>query len=550
MSEPSHKYQTYEIEVNTISPIHIQGKKIEYGEGMVKLNRRDDKKGRDYAYLIDNDILCEWLYELDEKNLTCVNAYAKFFSEEQVKKFNDLNRRKPYLEDFLKAYKIGNKTLLSLLEALSQDDKYFKIFKGRAFIGNKNNFIQNRKGEYYIPGSSLKGALRTAVLYSIIKSIKDKDPAWYCKNVILPVLGNVRKFINAKKDKNKLKEHFAKEIEKKIFKNFAPYDEDMKDTQGNPNDEQRDLMRIFKISDIKIRRDSLPKEEEIKVITLKGNNEPYEKYRARVECYESSETLKARMSIDIYLMERFYRNYEKSNSPLHFPFDLKNPISSIEKMLKEFAEDQWYEERKYYNKDMFHLIDNELNRSYVSKPYNCLEYGTVSNPRGDLFFTNKSRRNGTYIRDDSLKLFKDKQETLHKDKQIVRKAGQKVLYQIDKEKDGKKTFASQIFSFQYNKNSQFSRADVPFVKNLNPIKEFYDDSNIPNIRLGWGTQLLGMTIDLLLDPILRKLIRDEVLLQSIRNLPAPKSRRIVLKEKSPYKPLGWCNVVFKDTNNS
>lgn len=523
-------YQAAAVHLKTISPIHIRGKNIDFGEGMLRLNRRDDTLGNDYAYLIDNDVLCEWLYALDPDNLRYVNAYSSYFT--------DANNRDYSLERFLE-----QNGILSQLEEIDKDSEWFRIFKGRAFIGDGNYFIQNRRRDYYIPGSTLKGAIRTAVLYSIAKELKNNNPDWFCKNIVSPVLKKIKKFLSKSgHEQEDVKRVFAKEIEEEIFKSFAPIDEDLKGKKGEPNQEQKDLSRIFRITDITLDRENI-KEEEVIVMTLKNGNEPYRKHKFQgVECYESNETLTGRITIDLDLMERFKMGFDASGLPFTFPFDLINPISSVENMLKEFADDQWQEELKYYN-DIGTLIDNELDDSFTNKPYSCLEYGTVSsNFAGTAFFTN--RRNGVFIRDDSRERDRSKHEILHYNKDIVRTVNQNVLYQQGSNSRG--SYAQSIFSYKFG-GPQNSTASISLSNNFaDPIKDFYSNNqNSANIRFGWGTQLLGMTIDILFDPILKKLIRDEVLLKQIRNLPAPKSRRFVLRKNRAYKPLGWCKMTFQ-----
>ena len=526
MSETKN-YQTAVMHLKTVSPIHVRGKNVSYGEGMVKLNRRDDNLGRDYAFLIDNDILSEWLYELSPDDLRYVNAYCQYFT--------DTNNREYSLQEFLR-----QNGLIDTLKSIDRNSRWFRIFKGRAYTGDRNYFIQNKKHEYYIPGSTLKGAIRTAILYHIVKELKANDPQWFCEHVILKVLENIKKFqtVRGHREKNKIKEQFAKAFEQEIFKKCAPFDMDLKNEHGKPDIEQRDMMRCVRITDIPVVRDYLSKEE-VMVMTLKNNNEPYEKTKfrgnAKIECYESEDVLRGRISIDLNLLKRFKKAFDNSWLPFSFPFDVTDPVASIEKMLQEFAYDQWAEEIKYYN-NIGRLIDSELDDSFKQRPYPCLGYGSVvSNQRGNAYFTN--RKNGSFIND---------MEILHYNKRLVKTNGSSVIYQRSTDSQGRSN-AETVFSYRYDRGSQSSESynslGMSFV---NPIKEFYSgNEKQANIRFGWGTQLLGMTVDLLFDPVLRKLIRDEVLLRSLRNLPAPKSRRFVLKDDKAYKPLGWCKVSFQ-----
>ncbi|MBA7541721.1 hypothetical protein ES705_34037 [subsurface metagenome] len=81
------------------------------------------------------------------------------------------------------------------------------------------------------------------------------------------------------------------------------------------------------------------------------------------------------------------------------------------------------------------------------------------------------------------------------------------------------------------------------VQETKKIKEFYNQNiSHPVLRVGWGTGMLVTTIDLLLDPPLRQRIRNEVMGHNRPGLPAPHSKRIVMRNDLATFPLGWVEI--------
>jgi len=80
-------------------------------------------------------------------------------------------------------------------------------------------------------------------------------------------------------------------------------------------------------------------------------------------------------------------------------------------------------------------------------------------------------------------------------------------------------------------------------KGLQNITNFYNPNiSQPLLRVGWGTGMLGTTIDLLIGSRLREQIRNEVMGANRPGLPAPHSKRMVMRNNQPAFPLGWIEV--------
>lgn len=99
-----------------------------------------------------------------------------------------------------------------------------------------------------------------------------------------------------------------------------------------------------------------------------------------------------------------------------------------------------------------------------------------------------------------------------------------------------KKFSEKIWQFErdffveslYDPNDSFTK-----------IKEFYSKEGDENkMRIGWGTGISGMTIFLLLNEEYREYLRNH-LLDYKPGFPAPKSRKLLIKDNQIAYPLGW-----------
>jgi CRISPR type III-A-associated RAMP protein Csm5 len=154
------------IELETLVPLFIKDKDPEYGEGVYPLG--------DKIYLLDNDKLCEFLYErtydaegnLREQGKDYVDEYSKILNQNY--RSDDLRGRS--IKSFLET--------TELISRNSQDAEpvvraMAKGVMSMADVRRGKKFIVNGLGTPYIPGSSIRGAFRNALLWTMLTT----DPA-------------------------------------------------------------------------------------------------------------------------------------------------------------------------------------------------------------------------------------------------------------------------------------------------------------------------------------------------------------------------------------
>ena len=83
----------------------------------------------------------------------------------------------------------------------------------------------------------------------------------------------------------------------------------------------------------------------------------------------------------------------------------------------------------------------------------------------------------------------------------------------------------------YNQEREFFRSGM-----LPP--EALEFDRMPNFRIGWGTGLLGTSVDSLLPEKIRQHLRNTLFTER-GDTPAPKSRRLIVRKQEEEKGLGW-----------
>ena len=184
------------VELEVLSPLFIKGKDVEYGEGFIAVNNK--------VYLIDNDKLCKFISEktYDENGIRrnstpdYIHLYDHFITRPEKLDDNDILLHYREFEKFigltdtnlsqndLNAYKKKSiDFFLSKTKLISGNEKnrekiiiIEKLAKGVTNLpkSDKKEFVQNGRDFCFIPGSTIKGAIRNAVLWQIMNDASNK----------------------------------------------------------------------------------------------------------------------------------------------------------------------------------------------------------------------------------------------------------------------------------------------------------------------------------------------------------------------------------------
>ena len=462
--------------LSTLSPIHIRDGALDYGEGFIRLNDTDD-----FLYVVDTAKLQAEIFV--HGGIEAVNTYTEAFSNPN-----------------------SETNIAEVLREMHYDykSKIKKISKGIVPLPSGNLFMQSGLGQHFIPGSSIKGAIKTAVLYNNVKQQIDAES--------LNLNDHVEKKIKAYQaikedtDRENFKRRFTEELLQKAFQSQHPR-EYPKNKDRSPQDPGpfTDIFKAIKIKDAMIEKDqslfakviTSPNQQGAGLETLDGKQ-----FRLSLDkIFENVKSLKRNEWIQINSFEErdgelITATFTKINRPPIMPFLQSETI-------RIFTLDQ----------------GNKVGTAAVIRDIECLQGETTIEISIDHEILKSFKRSydkaGVALPFCDLKsLIKLCQDFAHR--------------QWQKERDLLSTYTSGSI-------------------NLDKINAFYQDDTSEKratLRVGWGTGMLGTTVSLLLNETTRVKLRHRVISDGKHKdtTLAPRSRRFVLEHDQPVYPLGWIEL--------
>lgn len=304
--------------LKTLSPVHIGGRTQE-------LTPLEAVVYKGSCYVVSEPALGRTL--LKENKLDKLSQEIN----KQGSRFN--------LESFLKNTQLLNEDILNGIAA-------YRCATGERFTPRRlRPFIRDAYNRPFIPGSSLKGVIRTAVMYGYLKRMHDQNPEGFQRLFAGGVRRKLEEFFSAEdwkrvrpwfKDATKSK--MADQIESNLMQRYDLPVPGSPSRRG-PTWQQKDIMRAIKISDTTpLAKDSLTLEE-VQVISLTGGNEVYLKTPIYVEVIPPGTEMEFTVTLDKHILGDFSaRNRD-------LPFKSLHEVMSY---LTEFAADIWEFDRNYW----------------------------------------------------------------------------------------------------------------------------------------------------------------------------------------------------------
>ncbi|MDM8549949.1 type III-A CRISPR-associated RAMP protein Csm5 [Desulfobacterales bacterium HSG2] len=382
------------VELKTLSLMHIKGKAFDYGEGLLK-----GKDGN--VYQIDNDKLCEYI---DRK--AKVDEYVKYFVRDEDQGYNDIQGFADFLnirirlEDFIasghirgpvayvkkdgQGYRVNvrefknymRKQNPSLQFSFRRDDydryknislDYFltryNIFPSLEELrqmatgiiqideaGKRQTFIQSAKDRYFIPGSSLKGAIRNAVLWKVMSEPGKKR---WLQDFVSDKLtrlekGQLKNKNNRRTGKRDLAEKFSAQFSDARGKTLSdqsfiidkrevqgPYSKRWRHTSGI----LRDVFRVVKVSDANFLRMELCNET-ARAVCVQGNQTYQKGFDIDLQCVSADSLARFKITIDLDMAETFFG---EGNLPPYLQ-SVENLLSAV----NAFFQSLWLEEDVFF----------------------------------------------------------------------------------------------------------------------------------------------------------------------------------------------------------
>jgi len=299
------------VKIKTLSPLHIGGKESAISSlNYVVLNGR--------CYVINEEKLSEKLYE--KKRL---NEFVDF----AVRK-----GKRADIKEFLASYNLLNSSFVSSIAS------YFTTCR-RAVYGDVRPFVRDAFARPYLPGSSIKGSLRTSIIYIILKRMREDTRRKILVNFVQKKIERYRKDPRGRKNyvwfKERFKKWFAEELDRNIFKGFT-----LKGKRGR--DAHYDILRYLKVSDsAPLLKDNLIVEE-VKIFSS-GSRENFKRWSIFAECVPPGVEFEFEVNIDKGILEDFM----KDNPHLSYDFDarelydiLLHPLEAAREKIFDLLEEE------------------------------------------------------------------------------------------------------------------------------------------------------------------------------------------------------------------
>lgn len=308
------------ITIKTVSPVHVGGKTQE-------LTPMEAVVTGGNCYVVDETLLGAEL--LAKKRLDSL-AF-------------EISRQGPRFElgGYLKGLGFLNKNFLDKVSIYRCQTPLTKT------PGRLRPFVRDAYGQPFAPGSSIKGFIRTAIMYSILKKMKSQQSHQF-ELFVESIKRKLNEYLRAEDwqrskpaFKDSIKRNMAAQIENELMQKFnLPVPVSGGRGPTGPN---RDFMRVLKVSD----STALSKEaltlQEVQILSLTGTGkEVYLKTPLYAEVIPPGAELSFSVTLDEPLLETFARQ-NKGNVPFE-------SLRDVMQMIEDFARDIWGYEKDYWQK--------------------------------------------------------------------------------------------------------------------------------------------------------------------------------------------------------
>lgn len=247
-----------EIRLKTLTPLHIgNGEElfaldyIKYDSVFYRLNQNK------FIDFIKNDIhLLEKYNKWVMEQAALIDDLKEKKKEERIRgKKNDYNQELSMLQksfNLLKFIEQNTNKKNEFIQFLKNSNDIIKIKFNDDPKNQIRGFIKSPINKPYIPGSSLKGAIRTALLYKYLKDSASRNEIKRIIEESLSTVQDEKSRLRGNFKTDKYKKAFADEIERLAF-----YCETENHGRRKRDDEKFDIMKFLSISDGILQKENL-----------------------------------------------------------------------------------------------------------------------------------------------------------------------------------------------------------------------------------------------------------------------------------------------------
>jgi CRISPR-associated protein Csm5 len=345
------RFETCTITLTPLSPIHISSGNADYGWGAVWLQQSQK------MIVLDSEKFTQKLIENDlvKNYVSAVKVWTKLSDTQKQEQPNPCHT---FIHNHMVLY--SGTSLDNFVESL-------KKFEYDA--PPPKSFIRNGEGKAYIPGSSIKGAIRTAVIYAILQEHIQRTKKDYLNDTYLKNIFNTQSLIPTSSQSGAdLRKGLDEELLQSVLEDF---DLTEKNELGQPISLQRNkpengsitnLMRAILVSDStpipNVQKNLV--NEEIKIIMLENADANGDRYLNRQalpyavgnnkrQCYEpvNNSTITFKITIDHEILNSFHNQTNQHQFPIVF-----QNLKDLQKIIQTFYSKVWKAEQQFFFDDM------------------------------------------------------------------------------------------------------------------------------------------------------------------------------------------------------
>lgn len=190
-------------------------------------------------------------------------------------------------------------------------------------------FVRNAYGQPYVPGSTVKGVIRTSVLYSLLDALNAEQRGQVLDEFARKRLGDYARDPRSRMRRpwfrEQFKQWFAQELDRRFFQRYPI------GKAGKRFSPHTDVMRAIRVSDSKpLDKDSLAVEE-IKIHSARSDHSP-KPWSIYAECAQKGTEFWFDLSVDKALVAEFAES--AGQTPFGVSFEniqaaLSNPLEAV-----------------------------------------------------------------------------------------------------------------------------------------------------------------------------------------------------------------------------
>jgi CRISPR-associated protein Csm5 len=251
------------------------------------------------------------------------------------------DRGRPALRDFLHEHGLLSTDFLERITAYSSPCS-IRVSQGL------RTFVRDAFNRPFLPGSSLKGAIRTAFLYKLLKELPSERRQTLLEDFVTSRLQDYRQDHRGQRGlrwfQERFRQGFAQRFEADIFQTFT-----LREGQRR-YDPHTDLLRCLRVTDSTPVESHLAHVEEIKIFSAHSAESP-KRWSLFAECIPGGQMFVCEMTLDESLVSEF----SKSNGQTWLGMDfaqlrewLHNPISTW----TEMGHDLWERETQFFRREL------------------------------------------------------------------------------------------------------------------------------------------------------------------------------------------------------